>query len=87
METQTINRTTRTAKLQADKRERLTAYFMHRYPSTKKIKVGTNNKRAYTARVNYREGNVNRCFSVQAYTYEGLVICLHLKYKERGLDA
>ena len=86
MET-TIKRASRPDKLPAEKREQLTAYFMRRYPTTKKIKVGTNAKRAYTARVNYRENNINRSFIVSAYTYESLVICLQLKYMERGFIA
>ena len=57
---------------------------MRRYPATKKIKVGTNAERAYTARAKYRHDNVNRTIVVQAYTYEALVICMHSAYVARG---
>ena len=67
-------------KLPEEQRESFTAYFMRRYPFTKKIKV----ERAYTARAKYRHDNVNRTIVVQAYTYEALVICMHSAYVARG---
>lgn len=57
---------------------------MRRYPITKKIKVGTNAERAYTARAKYRHDNVNRTILVSAYSYESLVICMHAAYVSRG---
>lgn len=71
-------------KLPEEQRESFTAYFMRRYPFTKKIKVGTNAERAYTARAKYRHDSVNRTIVVQAYTYEALVICMHAAYVARG---
>ena len=85
METSTIRpRKTRPHKLPAEQREHFIGYFMRRYPATKKIKVGTNAERAYTARAKYRHDNVNRTIVVQAYTYEALVICMHSAYVARG---
>ena len=75
METLIIRpRKTRPHKLPAEQREHFIAYFMRRYPITKKIKVGKNADRAYTARAHYRQNEVNRTIIVHAYTYEALVI-------------
>lgn len=71
-------------KLPEEQRESFIAFFLKRYPFTKKIKVGTNAERAYTARAKYRHDNVNRRIVVQAYTYEALVICMHAAYVARG---
>lgn len=71
-------------KLPEEQRESFIAFFLKRYPFTKKIKVGTNAERAYTARAKYRHDNVNRTIVVQAYTYEALVICMHAAYVARG---
>lgn len=75
MEALTIRpRKTRPHKLPAEQREHFIAYFMRRYPITKKIKVGKNADRAYTTRAHYRQNEVNRTIIVHAYTYEALVI-------------
>lgn len=67
-----------------EQRENFIAYFMRRYPATKKIKIGTNAERAYTARAYYRHDNVNRTIFIHAYTYESLVICMQAAYVSRG---
>lgn len=71
-------------KIPAEQREHFIGYFMRRYPATKKIKIGTNAERAYTARANYQHNNVNRTIVVHAYTYEALVICMQAAYVSRG---
>lgn len=72
----------RPSRLPMEQQERLCAYFTNRYPDIKKIKVGSNNKRAYNVRVHYREGDVNRTFVVSAYTYESLIICVAKKFTQ-----
>lgn len=85
METTTTQpRKSRPHKLPAEQRENFIAFFLKRYPFTKKIKVGTNADRAYTARAKYRHDNVNRTILVSAYSYESLVICMHTAYVSRG---
>lgn len=85
MEALTIQpRKSRPHKLPAEQREHFIAFFLKRYPFTKKIKVGTNADRAYTARAKYRHDNVNRTILVSAYSYESLVICMHAAYVSRG---
>ena len=85
MEALTIQpRKSRPHKIPAEQREHFIGYFMRRYPITKKIKVGTNGNRAYTARAHYRENEVNRTINVHAYTYEALVICMQAAYVSRG---
>ena len=85
MEALTIRpRKTRPHKLPAEQREHFIAYFMRRYPITKKIKVGKNADRAYTTRAHYRQNEVNRTIIVHAYTYEALVICMQAAYVSRG---
>lgn len=73
----------RPSRLPMEQQERLCAYFNNRYPNIKKIKVGSNNKRAYNVRVHYREDDVNRTFVVSAYTYESLVICVNKRLSQR----
>lgn len=85
METLTTQpRKSRPRKLSAEQRENFIAFFLKRYPFTKKIKVGTNADRAYTARAKYRHDNVNRTILVSVYSYESLVICMHTAYVSRG---
>lgn len=74
----------RPRKIPAEQRESFIGYFMRRYPATKKIKIGTNAERAYTARAHYRENEANRTIIVHAYTYEALVICMQAAYVSRG---
>lgn len=71
-------------KLPEEQRESFIAFFLKRYPFTKKIKVGTNADRAYMARAKYRHDNVNRTILVSAYSYESLVIRMHAAYVARG---
>lgn len=78
-------RKSRPDKLPCNLRERIVDYFMRRYPCTKKIKVGSNSKRAYNVRVNYRWEDVNRTFVVSAYTYESLILYVNRAYVERGV--
>lgn len=85
MNTSTTTRKSRPDKLPYEQRERIINYFMRRYPCTKKIKVGSNSKRAYNVRVKYRQDEVNRTFVVSAYTYESLIIYVSRAYKERGV--
>lgn len=85
MEALTIQpRKSRPRKLPAEQREHFIAFFLKRYPFTKKIKVGTNADRAYTARAKYRQDDANRTIFVSAYSYEALVICMQAAYVSRG---
>lgn len=78
-------RKSRPQKLPIELKERFTAYFMRRYPCIKKLKIGTNAERAYTARVNYKDER-NRTFVVFAYTYESLVIAMQQTFLYRGVS-
>lgn len=84
-ETGLILRKSRPQKLPTELKERFTAYFMRRYPCIKKLKIGTNAERAYTARVNYKDER-NRTFVVFAYTYESLVISMQEMFLYRGVS-
>ena len=61
------------------------AYFMQRYPCTKKITIKRKHGR-YRARVKYRGESPNRTFWVQASSYEMLVMKTEMNYSYfRGL--
>lgn len=61
------------------------AYFMQRYPCTKKITIKRKYGR-YRARVKYRGESPNRTFWAQAASYEMLVMKTEMNYSYfRGL--
>lgn len=86
MKTTIQPRKSRPQKLTMEQRKNFIAYFMRRYPCTKKIKIGTNAERAYTARAKYHDGRP-RTFVVQAYTYESLTIAFNEALDKRGVLA
>ena len=81
--TTTRTRTFKRRALRAEVKQRFIAYFMMKYPSTKKIKVGLNENCAYQARVHYVDERP-RTFRVWAYEYETLILRLHEMYQNRG---
>lgn len=82
--TQTRTRTFSKRALSAEVKQRFIAYFMMKYPATKKIKVGLNPNCAYQARVHYKDERP-RTFRVWAYEYETLILKLHEMYQFRGV--
>ena len=72
-------------RLTAELREYFIAYFMRRYPSTKKITLKLYYSHRYTARVLYKGEAPNRTFFVRANTYEALVLKVAETYAYRGV--
>lgn len=71
-------------KLPPELREQFITYFLKKYPITRKIRVGTDEQRRYTARAHYK-AEANRTIYVTARTYETLVIRLDSAYKSRNI--
>lgn len=71
-------------KLSPELREQFITYFTKKYPITRKIKVGTDGQRRYTARAHYK-AETNRTIYVTAPTYETLVIKMDSAYKTRSI--
>lgn len=68
-------------------KEQFIAYFMQRYPLTRKIKVKRRHGRYYV-RVFYRAEHPRRTFWVQAKSYEMLVMKTEMNYSYfRGVPA
>lgn len=71
-------------KLSPELREQFITYFTKKYPITRKIRVGTDGERRYTARAHYK-AEANRTIHVTAPTYETLVIKMDSAYKSRNI--
>ncbi len=71
-------------RLTPELREQFIAYFMAKYPITKKITLRRRYDQ-YCARVKYRAENPNRTFCVWAFTYETLVSTMLFWYTKREI--
>lgn len=68
-------------KLTAEQKEQFTAYFMARYPETRKIKFSSVEVCRYTVKVRFAG---NRMFMVRAYSFDKLQDHTQAAYEKRG---
>ena len=68
-------------KLTAEQKEQFTAYFMARYPETRKIKFSSDEVCRYTVKVRFAG---NRMFMVRAYSFYKLQDHTQAAYEKRG---
>ncbi len=67
-------------KLPSFVRDQFTAYFMARYPQTRKIRLSSDAGRRYTARAKFAD---RRTFIVRAFTLEKLCLYMQSAYDAR----
>lgn len=75
----TVYRSTK-SKLPSFVREQFAAYFMARYPQTRRIRITTDNRCRYTARAKFAD---RRTFIVRAFSLETLCIHMQAAYDTR----
>ncbi|WP_281671868.1 hypothetical protein [Rikenella microfusus] len=68
------------SKLPSFVREQFAAYFMARYPQTRRIRISSDDCRRYTARAKFA---ARRTFIVRAFTLEKLCLYMQNAYDTR----